>query len=411
MDGRPLAVTPGLFARRGALAGAMRKKYTSALRHLRPFGQASAARRGVMLLLALGAAACRASGDGFVDPQPRFPLGGGFRRLTYNLGPDLTPVWSADGKSVSYAAMGLPPAAADQWLRVAVPVEGGTAVEEAAGYPSPFGTEALPVARAPVGTRAAVGFLFTSGRLCPCGVEPWPTVSDLEVVIVDLPVPLQSPSSLPTLSLTLAGLQFADSLGLGLVRVLFTPVFARRRDDRAAAFGPSWSPDGTRLVVSDGDRLWIWEVSTDAFAMVPGVSDAGFPHWSPDGTRIAFAHYARDSVRTSACVFIFFGAPACYASHTTTTTIAPDVWVVAPDGAGLTRVGLGEEAAWLPASNALLVRRGTGLVLVDLSTGVEQPIAGTAGAAEPAVSADGRRAAYVSRATGNQDVWTVDLSP
>jgi len=364
-----------------------------------------------MALLALGAAACRASDDGFVAPKPRFPLDGGFRRLTYNLGPDLTPVWSADGKSVSYAAMGLPPAAVDQWSRVAVPVEGGTAVEEAAGYPLPFGTEALPVARAPVGTRAAVGFLFTSGRICPCSVDPWPTVSDLEVLLVDLPVPLQSPSSLPTLSLALAGLQFADSLGLDLVRVFFNPVFARRRDDRAGAFGPSWSPDGTRLVASDGDRLWIWEASTDALVMVPGVSDAGFPHWSPDGTRIAFAHYARDSVRTSACVFVFFSEPACYASHTTVTTISPDVWVVAPDGAGLTRVGLGEEAAWLPASNALLVRRGTGLVLVDLTTGVEQPIAGTAGAAEPAVSADGRRAAYVTRATGNQDVWTVDLSP
>ncbi|MDP3775166.1 MAG: hypothetical protein Q8Q85_12965 [Gemmatimonadales bacterium] len=364
-----------------------------------------------MLLLALGTAACRTSDDALVAPQPRFPLGGGFRRLTYNSGPDLAPTWAADGKTLSYVTLGLPPGAPDQWLRVAVPAEGGTAVEDAPGYRSPFGTEALPAVHAATGTQAAVGFLHPAGKDCSCGADPWPTVSTLVVLAVDLAGPPRSGSSLPTLNLTLAGREVGDSLGDPLYRILFNPVFARRRDDRAAVFGPSWSPDGTRFVVSDGDRLWVWEVSTGSLLPVPGVSDAGFPHWSPDGTRIAFAHYARDRVRTNVCVFVFQGDIVCRARTTTTSTIAPDVWVVAPDGAGLTRVGLGEEAAWLPASNALLVRRGTGLVLVDLSTGIEQPIAGTAGATEPAVSADGRLAAYVSRATGNQDVWTVDLSP
>ncbi len=381
------------------------------MRSFRLFCQALATRRRLLLLLALGTASCRTSDDALVVAQPRFPLGGGFRRLTYNSGPDLSPTWAADGRTLSYVTLGLPPAPSDQWLRAAVPAEGGTAVEDAPGYRPVFGTEALSAVHALIGTQAAVAFMVPAGKDCACGTDPWPTVSTLVVTAVDLAGPPRSGSSLPTLNLTLAGRQVADSLGDPLYTILFNPVFTRRRDDRAAAFGPSTSPDGSRVVVSDGDRLWIWEPGTAALQPVPGVSDAGFPHWSPDGTRIAFAHYARDTVRTNFCTFIFQGDIVCRARTTTTFTIAPDVWVVAPDGSGLTRVGLGEEAAWLPSSNALLVRRGTGLVLIDLTTGIEQPIAGTAGAAEPAVSADGRLAAYVSRATGNQDVWTVEISP
>ena len=74
-------------------------------------------------------------------------------------------------------------------------------------------------------------------------------------------------------------------------------------------------------------------------------------------------------------------------------------------------VGPGEESAWLPSSSALLVSRGTGLVVIDLATGAEQVIANTTGAREPSVAPDGRRAAFVARFSGNQDLWTVELSP
>lgn len=359
----------------------------------------------------LGALACHVSDDAIVFSGPTFPLRGGLRRLTYNPLPDVSPVWSPDGRVVSYVSQIQTTAAASLWSRVAVPESGGAAREEESAYPVLFGTEPLPVARAPKGTLVAVSFLRVQPVSCPCNQEPWPTVSTLVLVAVDTAAPPQSPSLLPTLTLTLAGVDATDSLGIPSYRVLFTPVFARRRDDRAAAFGPSWAPDGTRLVVSDGDRLWVWNAATGSRAPVPGVGDAGFPHWSPDGARIAFAHYARDSVRANACVLRRGGDVVCYASHTTTATNAPDVWVVARDGTNLTRVGPGEEAAWLPASNALLVRRGTGLVLVNLTTGSEQLITSAEAAGEPAISPDGRRAAFVARATGNLDLWTVALSP
>lgn len=373
----------------------------------------AAAPRLISLVLVLGIAACHVADDTITLPTVAFPTQANLRHVTFNLGPDVTPLWSPDGTMLSYVAQGQPPASIGQWLRWRIPVEGGIAGEELQPYRTGGSIEPLPVLRAPTGTLAALAFVrLFQGVDCGCGGEPWPMAKSLVVAALDLAAALPAFDALPQFEVALVGRQVADSVGRPLYRVSFTPALARRRDDLSAAFGPSWAPDGSRLVVSDGDRLWTWRVSGGTPAPVPGVADAAFPRWSPDGTRIAFVRYPQDSVRVTSCVFwadSVANDAACFANHRTTVTSNAEVWVVAPDGSGLARVGLGEESAWLPSSNALLVRRGTGLVLVDLTNSTEQPIDNTVGAMEPSVSPDGRRAAFVARFSGNQDLWTVEL--
>jgi Tol biopolymer transport system component len=358
--------------------------------------------------------------DAVTTPPARFPPQGGLRHLTFNLGPDVTPLWSQDGTTLSYVAQGLPPTTAGQWRRWSVPAEGGVATEDQAAYRPTVLTEPLPIVRAPSGTRAALAFLRMSGVYCFCSDEPWPTVGSIVVAAVDLAAPPLAFDALPQLDLPLAGLTPSDTTIIRtpdtlanrrLHRVRLTPAFARRRDDLSAVFGPSWSPAGERLVVSDGDLLWIWTVASGALDTVPGVRDAAFPRWSPDGAKIAFTRYPQDSTRRRLCFIPADGDFLCFADHRITVRTTPEAWVVAPDGSGLTRVGDGEESAWLPSSDALLVSRTTGLVLIDLATGAERALANTVGAREPSVSPDGRRAAFVARFSGNLDLWTVELSP
>ena len=57
----------------------------------------------------------------------------------------------------------------------------------------------------------------------------------------------------------------------------------------ATGLRPSWSPDGTRLVFTDGHDLWV--VNADGTGLrrltSDGVETTSRPDWSPDGTTIA----------------------------------------------------------------------------------------------------------------------------
>jgi TolB protein len=52
-------------------------------------------------------------------------------------------------------------------------------------------------------------------------------------------------------------------------------------------YGPSWSPDGSRLAFINAG-LRIISVAGGASKLVPGTTGAGGPSWSPDGTQIAY---------------------------------------------------------------------------------------------------------------------------
>ncbi|MEO0191594.1 MAG: hypothetical protein ABIM46_02300 [candidate division WOR-3 bacterium] len=56
--------------------------------------------------------------------------------------------------------------------------------------------------------------------------------------------------------------------------------------ERLALFGPIWSPDGTRLLVSRaGPGFWLWDFESGAQRLIsPGEA----PSWSPDGKRVVY---------------------------------------------------------------------------------------------------------------------------
>lgn len=383
------------------------------MRLLTPFRQARA--RFALGLLAALAAACKPANDALAPPRPEFPLASnGLRRLTYNSSADVSPAWTPDGQAISYVAEALPPVVGE-WLRAQVPAEGGTAVRELPAYHLPPSLELLPVLRDSTGARAILGYMEKDEHSCPCNLETTPSVRAITVAVLQTGAPPPPLEQLPQLRLPLVGAyQQLDTFpvpGGGprpLVRIAFIPALARRRDDIAAAFGPSWSPEGTRIALTNGDALYLWTVGDSAAAAVPGVADAAFPRWSPDGQWIAFTRYPRDSVVIRTCRYDFNPFQFCFADQHVYSTRAPAVWVVHPDGSGLVRVTDGEESAWTPGSDALVIRRPTGLVLVSLATGATSPVANTAGATEPAVSPDGRRIVFVSRAGGSLDLWTLE---
>ena len=96
-----------------------------------------------------------------------------------------------------------------------------------------------------------------------------------------------------------------------------TQLLVAENDDPNNLGRPSWSPDGDRLVLSHGGRLWT--VRADGTNLAPLVSDDAMaldPEWSPDGSVIAFV---REDLKA--------GGP----SETT-------IYTVKADGSGLQRL-------------------------------------------------------------------------
>jgi TolB protein len=104
--------------------------------------------------------------------------------------------------------------------------------------------------------------------------------------------------------------------------------------------GPSWAPDGLRIVLLRNDvagavdGLWVVTASGASPSPVPGTAGACDPAWSPDGTRIAFSMPARDQREI-------------YVVNTNGTGLARLTFNPADDGA----------PAWSPDSNSLVFSR------------------------------------------------------
>ena len=164
-----------------------------------------------------------------------------------------------------------------------------------------------------------------------------------------------------------------------------------------AAF-PAWSPDGKKIAftsVRDGDNE-IFTMNVDGSGLTQLThdnSDYGqTPKWYPDGNRLVFSFQCTYSSRS--CIFSMdSNGGKIFQISKDDKEYDP---AISPDGSTLAYGSYGAQ--------------GIGLMLMDFQTGEVKLLVDQGSIGDPAWSPDGTRIAYSVRATGQSDIFVVNVS-
>ncbi len=374
-----------------------------------------------LVVLAIG---CRDAPALFDSPDLE-PLGPAPFRLTFNPADDRAPTWVGGSDSLLYLAED--PTLGLRVLRV-IHREGGTATAVFPELQSGSISVQLETAIAdPVGGRVAMLSLLSSNpvRLCAPAVPtcvpsivPLPTPSRLDSALIRVRArgSIGPPEADPSLVVRYDGRFFDTSqnpFGLpGTWVIDLHPFQSRYNTTGRPPTQPSWSPDGTRLVFSDGLHLSTWDLSANDPQQIPGTDDGIRPAWSPTGEWISYELLLRGLQLTTFCEHRdSFGVVGCAELRTQWTIDGQQIVIVRPDGSETRVLASGSGPTWSGDGQRVFYTAPDGIRSVALDGSDDLGIPGAEAGDEPAVSPDGRWLAFSRSDAGGRDVWIAQLEP
>jgi Tol biopolymer transport system component len=354
--------------------------------------------------------------EGVAPYDPQEPPAERIGRRTFSTGNDLDPAWLPDGEAVVYAADSLLGAPGALGVLMRLPVDEAVAgvLFPSVHSPATGGPRVLAQpAPSPDGDRIAyvhVARVHTPRPLAlggPC-LAPEPVLDSAALYI--RPAAGDAPVGAPVVGFVIAGRDpRQDSGETGPYIQTVYPFHVLFDEERMFPFRPSWSPDGERIVFSDGTNLLIHDVG-GATSVVPNTADGMSPAWSPAGDVIAFTRVERLSSTTYQCTVV---GPPGTTQHVRTAfhQTRPVLVLVRPDGSDVREIGEGWDPAFSPDGGTLFFRRDDGIWRMPAGGGSAVFVQGTEGGRAPAVSPDGTLLAFSRRSTAaDLDVWIAELS-
>ena len=376
-----------------------------------------------IIIAALLAGACRDGGTPFtpiVLPADSSSSG----RLTYNQNGDHTPAWRASD-SVYFTAWSYPSLPDTKGILLALPRTGGIV------------TPILPTLQVGVARQPWLSAPAFSADGSSIAFFEMTDVRDHEFDRIDCPFPHDA-SGFPITKDTLGTNSFLQGAllrvrklnstspgddaqlavtfpgrtmtGVGRITNVAYPFQRLFEAEGVPIFRPSWSPDGSKVVFSDGAFVRVWTVGQPTSTVVAGTDDGILPAWSPDGSWIAFSKPFKGDTQTVTCeaylsTYVLPVAVFTRTIYTPLTRESAQLFIVHADGTGLKSLGVGEAPAWTTDSKTVVAHRDQNLYRIDIATGAATLVAGTSNAFEPALSRDNRYLSFARRTeVGNSEL-------